>query len=46
VEESALSKEKDPQTAGRLEEVRRALATLEERLAPLMVRYRCAYYKP
>lgn len=39
VEEQALSKEKDPISKARLEEVRRELAALQEALAPLQMTY-------
>lgn len=40
VEETALKKEKDPVSKARLEEARQELATLQEQLHPLLMRYR------
>jgi ATP-dependent Clp protease ATP-binding subunit ClpB len=39
VEEKALSKEKDPLSKSRLEQVKVELTALEENLAPLQMRY-------
>lgn len=39
VEEQALTKEKDPISRNRLEEVKRELAALQEKLAPLQMNY-------
>lgn len=45
VEEKALEKEKDKQSVGRLEEVRRELGEVQDRLHPLQMRYRWGWVR-